>query len=232
MTLRLTPIYSYALRQQTQFAHDGAWRVARSYGDVEREGHAARHAVALADESSRARVLVEGEEAEALLQHALDAPMLAINAGVRIADAYLYRLRHDLFCIRTNANGEAALVARLNDLARERAYFVTVTDMTDAWGELRLVGPRCREVLSQLCALDFAPNAFANYAAKQTSLAKTTQLIVRCDIGALPAFALIGARSFTAYVWDTLLHAGHAYGIAPVGTEAMGALLGAEKSGT
>ncbi len=99
--------------------------------------------------------------------------------------------------------------------------------MSEAWAELRLVGPRSRDVLSQLCALDFAPSAFANHMAKQTSFAKTTQLIVRRDISALPAFSIIGARSLAAFVWDTLLHihTGHAYGIAPIGRNAMGKVI-------
>ncbi len=218
---RLTPIYDYANKVGARFCEVEHWRIAESYGDIVREVQVARNAVALADETAHGRMLVEGEQAEALLQRALDAPVLAINAGVIVAAGHVYRLRHDLFFISTNANDEAALVERLQSLARESAQFVTVTDMTDAWSELRVVGPLCREVLSQLCALDFAPSAFANHTAKQSSLAKTTQLIVRRDIAALPAFSLIGARSLAAYVWDTLLHTGHAYGIAPMGRKAM-----------
>ena len=53
--------------------------------------------------------------------------------------------------------------------------------------------------------------------AKQSSLAKTTQLIIRRDIGELPAFSIIGAQSLGPYVWDTVMEAGREFGLVPIG---------------
>jgi sarcosine oxidase gamma subunit len=72
--------------------------------------------------------------------------------------------------------------------------------------------------------LDFHPLAFPNGWAKQSSLAKTPQLIIRRDIGELPAFSIIGVRSFATNVWEPVIEAGYELGITPIGKAAVQAL--------
>ncbi|MCP5095608.1 MAG: hypothetical protein GY943_08660, partial [Chloroflexi bacterium] len=62
---------------------------------------------------------------------------------------------------------------------------------------------------------------FPNGMAKQSSVAKTTQIIIRRDLGNMPAYALIGGRSLAVYLWQTILEAGQDLGIQPVGLEAL-----------
>ena len=87
-----------------------------------------------------------------------------------------------------------------------------------------MIGPASQELLSKVCGLDFHPSVFPNETAKQSSLAKTTQLIIRRDIGKLPAFSIIGAQSLGPYVWDTPMEAGREFGIVPIGRAALAAL--------
>jgi glycine cleavage system aminomethyltransferase T len=86
---------------------------------------------------------------------------------------------------------------------------------------LTLIGPRCRQILSKVCALDFHPDSFPQLGVKVTSLAKTRQIIMRRDRPGLPAFSLAGAPSLAAYVWDTLLEAGREFGLVPIGLAAL-----------
>ena len=75
--------------------------------------------------------------------------------------------------------------------------------------------------------MDLHPKAFPNNSAKQSSVAKTSQLIIRSDrvsaSGAttVTAYTLIGARSLAAYLWETVLEAGRDLGIAPIGQAAL-----------
>ncbi len=98
---------------------------------------------------------------------------------------------------------------------------VTVTDLSDGLAELTLLGPASRSVLSKVSGLDFRPDAFPIRTARQTSLAKTRQLIIRRDLGDLPAYLIVGARSLSAYVWDVIMEAGHEFGIVPAGVETL-----------
>jgi heterotetrameric sarcosine oxidase gamma subunit len=75
-----------------------------------------------------------------------------------------------------------------------------VIDVTHAYGILALCGSRVPEVLSQVCALDFADRAFPNCRTAQTSLAKVPALIVRLDETVL----ILVERSVAMYVWTIL----------------------------
>ena len=99
-----------------------------------------------------------------------------------------------------------------------------VTDLTHGRSELRLVGPAAPELLSKVCGLDFDPGRFPDGDARQSSVARTRQLIVRGDVGGLPSYSLIGGRSLGAYLWDTLMQAGAEFSIAPLGLRDLRAL--------
>jgi heterotetrameric sarcosine oxidase gamma subunit len=110
---------------------------------------------------------------------------------------------------------------RLQAAASEQGAFVTATDMTHTYADLRLMGPAAAEVLSLACGLDFRPAAFPNLAARSSSVARTRQLILRRDFGPLPAYQLVGDQSLAAYLWGVLMEAGRGAGLRPVGVEAL-----------
>lgn len=84
-----------------------------------------------------------------------------------------------------------------------------------------LIGPHSGELLSRLGGLDFHREQFPNLTAKQSSVAKTRQLILRQDLGKHLAFSLVGDRSLATYLWRTIIEAGQDLNIAPIGQSAM-----------
>jgi heterotetrameric sarcosine oxidase gamma subunit len=148
-------------------------------------------------------------------------PPLAIGQGTAVPEGHVYRLRADLFFVSTPPGIESDVLLPLHEASHTAGDLVTVTDITHGRAELRLVGPASAELLSRLCGLDFHPSAFPNLAARQSSLAKTTQLIIREDIGALPAYSLVGARSLGAYLWHSMMQAGRDLGLEPLGQAAL-----------
>jgi heterotetrameric sarcosine oxidase gamma subunit len=149
---------------------------------------------------------------------------LAINAGMVIGSTRRYRLRNDLFFVSTPPGEEVAMQKELTAAAKGSGRFLTVTDVTHGRAEIRVIGPASQDLLSKLCGLNFQTAAFPNNTAKQSSLAKTTQLIIRRDIGEAPAFSIIGARSMGAYIWETLMEAGREWGVVPIGCAALNTL--------
>jgi heterotetrameric sarcosine oxidase gamma subunit len=223
--VKLSPIHQTAVKWQAQFEVAAGWQVAQLYQSVEAETAAARQHVALADASANGKISVQGEQAGAILQ----ASDLAIGAGQTAEFGHIYRLRANLFFVSTPPGAEAAAMRLLTAAAQSRSDLVTVTDMTHGRAELLLVGPAAAELLGRLCGLDFHPSAFPNDTAKQSSVAKTTQLVIRRDAGNLPAYTLIGARSLAAYLWETILHAGRDLEITPVGQAAINKLHAADE---
>lgn len=232
------------VQHQALIGERAGWRVARRFAAQDDELRAAREGVALSDETPNGKVMVEGADVNALLQKAFGISPPDIQRGAEFERGFVYRLRRDLYWITTDAGSENAFVERATAMARDLLLlpvtrpdpgvigarhsppeaevdraFVTITDLTHGYSEFRVIGPASRALLSKVCGLDVHPRAFPNHGAQQSSLAKTVQLIVRRDVGSLPAFSIIGARSLGAYVWQTLLNAGHEFGIAPIGYE-------------
>lgn len=158
----------------------------------------------LADESHRGKVLVHGRAGErAVAALGIEAPA-AVGRSARAGDVVVYRLRADQLFVNTAPGSEGELLIRLARAGGDGGDMVTVTDVTHGRAQLRLSGRRAAELLSRLCALDFHPDHFPHGAARQTSVAKTTQLVIRDDVDGALSYWLVGARSLGAYLWATI----------------------------
>ena len=222
----LSPLHSRLRTLDAEFAGRDGWQVAERFPE---EGpDAAVRGVAIADESANGKLQVQGGDAEGLVGAAFSAPPLAVGKSASIetlGPGRVCRLRRDLFFIGTAPGEVAGALHRLHSEqgASENAE-TAVTDLTHGRSALRLVGPAAPELLSKVCGLDFDPRRFPDGAARQSSVAKTRQLIVRGDVGGLPSYSLIGGRSLGAYLWDTLMQAGAEFAVAPLGLRDLRAL--------
>ena len=218
--VKLTPLHSTAQRLGATFTEQRGWRIPEVYTTSEAEIAAAQGSLALADETPNGKLLLEGDEAESVLMDVFDIDSLKVNEG----HDGIYRLRNDLFFISTPPGREVRTQKKLTTTLKTSEQFVTITDITHGRAEIRVIGPDSQALLSKVCGLDFQPSAFPNETAKQSSLAKTTQLIIRRDIGGLSAFSIIGSQSLGSYVWDTIMEAGREFGVVPIGAAALAAL--------
>lgn len=171
-------------------------------------GAAPPPASTLLDASAYGKIMVEGQQAAALIGAAWGAPALAIGAGVEVGPGQVYCLRPDLFFVHTAPGVEKEVARELETRASEGFGLITVTDVTQGRAELRLVGPASADLLSQLCGLDFRPSVFPHLTAKFTSVAKTRQLVIRHDQDGMLSYAIIGARSLGDYLAHAFRDAG------------------------
>lgn len=223
---KLTPIHDTARELGAYFVDLAGWQVPQVFSSAEEEVTVARRSVALVDGSASGKIVVEGLPAEAVLQATWAIPSLAIGQGVFLDSKYVFRLRDDQFFIHLDAGTEAEVVKTLTEEVEKSGELVVVNDITHGRADLLLVGPRSTQLLSRLCNLDFHPNQFPDLGAKQSSVAKTHQLILRKDLKppdgpSILAYSLIGARSLAAYLWQTILEAGHDLDLAPIGWSAL-----------
>lgn len=195
-------------------ASASGWMVADSFPQYSND----KVTVWLQDLSASGKILIHGHGGHlSITALGLDAPAV-IGEGAEAGNLSIYRLRNDQLFINTPAGEEANI---LSDLARANAGSerVTITDITHGRAQFQLFGPASAELLSRICALDFHPLRFVNRFSQQTSVAKTTQLVIRQDIneGKGLAYSLIGARSLGTYLWQSILESGQDLGIRPVG---------------
>ena len=211
--LRRSPLHEVLQAAGAGFEARSGWLVPRSLVSAVDD---AVQALTIADESTRGKLVVEGERAAGVISTALrvQAPLLGLSAPYE--DGRAYSLRPDFFFVATPPGLEVELVERLRAVAASEGGFVTVTDVTAGRAQIRVTGSVCRQLLPKLCGLDFAETAFADGCGKISGLAKTTQLILRCDCDGVLSFSIVGGRSLGAYVWETILQAGREWEIAPV----------------
>jgi sarcosine oxidase subunit gamma len=67
-----------------------------------------------------------------------------------------------------------------------------------------LSGERCPELFAKLCAVDLSARSFANHSVAQTSVARSSAIIVRHDTGDLIRYYLLGDSSMMQYILSCL----------------------------
>ncbi len=72
---------------------------------------------------------------------------------------------------------------------------------------IHLGGDRADALLSQLCAIDLRPQAFAHDALAQTMAAGIVATILRCVRGGIPGYLMLVDTSLALYFWDALVDA-------------------------
>jgi heterotetrameric sarcosine oxidase gamma subunit len=214
----LTPLHKLAHELNAQFLEVAGWQIPAVFTSVEAETAVAQSAVTICDQGANGKIRVQGMTAGDMLQ----AGDLAIGTGKGMAYGGVYRLRHDLFFISTSPGSETA--GQLAAQATTATELISVTDVTHGHAEILLIGPQSAALLGRLCGLDFHDTQFPDWTAKQSSVAKTPQLIIRRDIGDLPAYSLVGDRSFGVYLWETAVSAGRDLSLAPLGQSALDVL--------
>jgi aminomethyltransferase len=103
---------------------------------------------------------------------------------------------------------------------------VWVTDVTSVFAQFLLAGPRSRDVLRKVTSLNVSASALPDLGCGQASLAHVRAIILRQDLGNEPAFHLLVSREYAESVWDSLLHAGQEFHVAPFGLKALQTLGG------
>lgn len=212
--IKLSPLHTTAESLGAQFTATHNWQLPAQFTDSATETAVARNNVALCDRSANHKIQIQGEEEAAFLQ----ADDLAMGAGREAEGGFLYRLRTDLFWWHGGVEIQKPDFWEKSGFSGDAP--ITITDITPGHAELWLIGPHSRLLLSRLCGLDFHEHHFPNHTAKRSSVAKTTQTIIRRDQTDLPTYALIGRRSLAAYLWQTIMEAGKDLNIQPIGLDA------------
>ncbi|MDP6573602.1 MAG: hypothetical protein QGI06_08840 [Rhodospirillales bacterium] len=88
-----------------------------------------------------------------------------------------------------------------------------------------VTGEHAATMFAKVCGVDLRPDKFSNHAVAQTSVARTNAIVVRDDLGAVPAFHLLGDSASARYMWHCLADAAREFGGRPVGLEAVRSLI-------
>jgi glycine cleavage system aminomethyltransferase T/glycine/D-amino acid oxidase-like deaminating enzyme len=198
------------------------------------EHRAAREAIAVFDQSSLSKFLVEGPDAEGALGR-LCANDVAVPAGrlVRTAilndrggietDLILARLADERYLL---VSGAAQQVRDLDLLRRglPEGGRVAVTDLTSARAVLGVMGPRARDLLARLTRADLSAAAFPHGAVREIDLDHAPVWALRVSPAGELGFELHVPVEAAAGLYDAIMAAGADLGVRDAGYRAMDSL--------
>lgn len=201
---------------------------------VDAEQRATREAVALFDETSFGKLLVQGPDAEALLQWVC-ANDVAVPVGRTVytavlnsrgtyeADVTVTRLADDAYLWVT---GAASVVRDRDWITRHVGpdQRVGVTDVSSAYAVLGVMGPRSRDLLQSVSRSDWSDTAFPFGASREVDLGHSTVRATRITYVGELGWELYVPAEFAAGVHDLLSDAGRDLGLANAGYYAINAL--------
>ncbi|HVY00832.1 MAG TPA: FAD-dependent oxidoreductase [Pseudorhodoplanes sp.] len=198
------------------------------------EHRAARESVAIFDLTSFAKLLVQGHDAERVLQY-LCANNVAVPVGRTVytgllnargtfeSDLTVARLAADRFLLVT---GTAQATRDADWISRNippEAHAV-LTDVTSAYAVIAVMGPRSRELLSQLTRAPLDNAAFPFGAIREIGVGyATVHAARRTYVGEL-GWELYVPAEFAAGVYDALIGAGERLGVRDAGYYAIESL--------
>lgn len=216
------PRYEYSYGRQNWFAHSAA------------EHRAVREAVGLFDQSSFAKFLVQGADAEAALDRIcannLRVPVgkvvytqwLNARGGIE-ADLTVTRVAADAFLVVTSAATQTRDLAWLRRRI-EPAARVAAVDVTSSYAVLAIMGPRSREVLQRLSPADFGNAAFPFGTSQEVDLGYARVRASRITYVGELGWELYVPTEFAQDVFDRIVAEGEPLGLALAGYHAMNSL--------
>jgi 4-methylaminobutanoate oxidase (formaldehyde-forming) len=216
------PVYEYTYGRQNWFEHSAA------------EHRACREGAAYFDQTSLAKLLVQGPDACAVLNRISSADVdvepgtsvyttwLNDRGGIE-ADLTVNRLDEERFLVVTAFSTQvkdADWIARHTpDGAR-----MTVTDVTSGYAVLGVFGPRARDIVAPLTDADLSNEAFPFGTLQEIDLAYARAIAVRRTYMGELGWELYVPTEFALGAFDALWESGAPNGLVAAGYHAMNSL--------
>ena len=159
--LKRTQLYDVHVQAGATMVDFGGWEMPIQYpSGIVSEHLYTRHACSLFDVSHMGRLLVEGPDRLAFLQHVLTSNVAGLDLnmaqyciipapdGSAVDDAYLYRFEEERYLLVVNAANTDKDLAHL-EAARQK-FDCTLTNITTKYAAIAVQGPKSKELLQIL----------------------------------------------------------------------------------
>jgi 4-methylaminobutanoate oxidase (formaldehyde-forming) len=216
------PVHQYTWGKPNWFEYQGE------------EHMAVRDGVGLYDLTSMGKFLVQGRDAEQVLQKLCSndiagpagkvvyTPVLNQRGGFE-TDVTVTRFSEDSFFIVTAAATVVHDYDHFKRLIPEDAR-AAITDVTHAYAMLAIMGPKSRDLLQALTPADLSNDAFPYGTAKEIDVAYARPWAMRMSYVGELGWELYIPTNFALAVFDAILEEGKKVGLRLVGMQAVNSL--------
>jgi len=248
--VRRSPIHERLEAAGAHFSEAAGWELAAWFAptdaDIETrltyarqdwfEHHAAEHravrnGVALFDMSAMSNILVQGPDAERILNH-ISGNNIAVPVGQCVytqwlneaggveTDLTVTRIAEERFLLVVAESFHRRTVAMLRRAAAAGPG-VSVTDVTSAYALLSVQGPESRSLLNKISTADLSNDAFPYFTAQEIDLHHARALAFRMSFVGELGWELYVPTEFALGVYDRLVEAGSEFDLAHAGMETL-----------
>ena len=250
--LRTSPLYDMLAKKGAEFGSKNGWERASYFKAdgairpdytlgkpgwlpwVMAEQKATREAVALYDQTSFSKYLLQGRDALAVLQR-LCANEMDVPVGKMVYTALLNErggFESDLTVIREAKNcfmiitGSAQAVRDFDWITRHigESEHAVLTDVSAMYSVLSVMGPKARELLARVSPDDLSPEALKFSCTKEIDVGFARVRAARMSYVGGPGFELYTPIEMVRHVYLALMEAGHDLGLVDAGYYALDAL--------
>ncbi len=223
----------YAGKGETPDPGPLSWGRQRWFGVWEAEHRAAREGVILMDMSFMSKFRVEGRDAGRLLNqlsaNEVDGESGRITytqwlneGGTLEADLTVAKLEEGRYFVVATDTAHRHVETRMRRLFEDGHAFCS--DVTSAYAQLNVQGPRSRELLQSLTTVDLSNEAFPFRAAKEIDVGFARALCVRITYLGELGYELYVPAEQAVHVYDRIVAAGEPLGLRHAGLKALASL--------
>lgn len=216
------PRYEYSFGRQNWFANSSE------------EHHAVRESVGLFDQTSFAKFLLQGRDAEVVMQEicandvgvpagrVIYTSMLNPRGGIE-ADLTVTRLSEDSYMVITGATGERRDYHWIRQSIPNGTQ-AFLTNVTSAFAVLGVMGPNSREFMSDITSANLSNEAFPFLSSQEIEIGHAVVRATRITYVGELGWELYIPVEFATHVYDTLVSKGEKHGLRHAGFHAMESL--------
>jgi aminomethyltransferase len=224
-TLKRTPLYEEHKALGGRIVPFAGWEMPVQYAGLVKEHHAVRTAAGLFDVSHMGEMILEGPNAEEVIDGLVTADLtklpdgkavynVACNAeGTILDDLIVYRRARDRFLIVMNASNREKIAAHFRKHCEGKISF---EDASDRFALIAIQGPKAVEVVKAAGASENIP-ALASFCLADGTVGGVSVIAARTGYTAEDGFELFCSNDGVVTLWRALVAAGKAFGLEPCG---------------
>jgi 4-methylaminobutanoate oxidase (formaldehyde-forming) len=198
------------------------------------EHRAVREAVGVFEQSSFSKLLVQGHDAERVLNRIATAELampigrvaycqFCNERGGVEADLTISRLAEEEFLVLTPAFTHTHVEAWIRENTPSGANCV-ITDVSAAYAMLNVQGPNARALLAKLSSADFSNEAFPFASVRDIEIGYQTAKAMRISYTGELGWELYIRTEYALPIYDALITAGSEFGLRHCGYHALNSL--------
>jgi len=175
--MNTTPLHQDHIDLGAKMVEFAGFHMPISYSSIKEEHEAVRQNVGMFDVSHMGEIIIEGAEAEAFVNYIFTNDVLTLNdgqinygmmlyeSGTVVDDLLVYKMSSTKYFLVVNASNVDKDFEHI--LSHAKGYDVAVSNMSDAYAEIAIQGPKTEKRLSEMFDIDLSDISFFHFGYKK-----------------------------------------------------------------